>query len=283
MPSWPPNAKPKNKLKMSEEEIILTHILQCRRTDLLVHKPRLSSDQEKQLQEYKARRAKGEPLQYILGCWEFYGLEFKVDRRVLVPRPETEVLVDLAVKKFQGASILDLGTGSGNIAVALAKFLPYTKVTAVDISIDALALAMDNAQRHGVEGRVALVNEDMTTYLKEIASRPLVARDDGEFFDMIISNPPYISSGQMSHLPKDVRQEPALALDGGEDGLKFYRDIIKYSPGLLRAGGCLMMEFGDGQAKAVQALFAAQAAFSDIEIHKDLTGRERVIHGKICH
>jgi len=257
---------------MSEDELILTYILRCRRADLLSKKAKLTPEQKQQFEEYKARRQKGEPLQYILGSWEFHGLEFKVDPRVLVPRPETEVLVDLAIRKFKGVEILDLGTGSGNIAITLANFLPYTKVTAVEISVDALVLAMDNAQRHGVEGRVELVNMDMTEYLAGCKNK----------FDLIISNPPYIPTGQMAQLPADVRQEPALALEGGKDGLKFYRDIIKYSPRLLTRDGCLMMEFGDGQAKALREMLQA-AGFTDIEVHKDLAGRERVIYGKIRH
>ena len=118
-------------------------------------------------------------------------------------------------------------------------------------------------------------------YLIEIASPP--ARNDKKQFDLIISNPPYVPTAQMASLPVDVRQEPALALDGGADGLDFYRNIIKYSPGLLRKGACLMMEFGDGQAAQIEALIRAQSLFSQVEIIKDLTGRERVFYGKVCH
>ena len=252
---------------MSEDEIILTHILQCRRDQLLVDKHVLNVSQEKQFQEYKYRRQNGEPLQYILGSWNFYGLEFKVDPRVLVPRPETEGLVELAIKRFKGNDILDLGTGSGNIAITLAKFLPYTKVTSVDISLDALTVAMTNAQIHGVDGRIAWVNCDMNAYLAECA----------ETFDLIISNPPYIPQSEMVNLPVDVQQEPMLALDGGVDGLDFYHNIIKYSPHLLRTGACLMMEFGDGQSKDIKSLIEAQSGFVGIQIIKDLAGKDRII------
>ena len=252
---------------MSEDEILLTHILQCRPVDLLLKKPQLTPQQGRRFEECKARRLSGEPLQYIIGSWEFYGLEFKVDSRALVPRPETEILVDLAIKKFQGSRILELGTGSGNIAVALAKFLPYVQVTTADISLEALALAMENAQRHEVESRIEFVHADM--------------KDVTGSFDLVISNPPYIPSSELKNLPADVQQEPAIALDGGEDGLKFYRAIINRSPSLLSPGGYLMMEFGDGQAEAISSL--AQKHFKNIEIYKDLTGRERVICGKICH
>ncbi|MBI4308923.1 MAG: peptide chain release factor N(5)-glutamine methyltransferase [Candidatus Omnitrophica bacterium] len=263
---------------MSEDEIILTHILKCRRIDLLVDKPTLTVPQHKQFHEYKARRLKGEPLQYILGCWEFYGLMFKVDPRVLVPRPETEILVDLAIRNFKSKDILDLGTGSGNIAITLAKFLPHAQIVTVDISQYALVLAKDNAHQHGVEERVEFVHTDIGEYCRTSACS----------FDLIISNPPYVPSGQMNQLPIDVRQEPAIALDGGSDGLDFYRTIIKYSPRLLRTGACLMMESGDGQAEAIGALFKTQPLFLNIEIHKDLAGKDRIIiaggfDGKICH
>jgi release factor glutamine methyltransferase len=255
-------------LHMSEDEILLTHVLRCRPIDLLLNKPVLTDVQQKQFQEYKFRRQKGEPLQYILGSWDFYGLEFKVNPFVLVPRPETEMLVDLAIKRFQGTDILDIGTGSGNIAITLAKRLPYTKITAIDISIDALELALNNVQNHGVEARIELVHAGMEEYLSVCTQK----------YDLIISNPPYIPTSQINQLPTDVQHEPSLALDGGLDGLDFYRAIIKYSPGLLRKGAYLMMEFGDGQEQAITAL--ASQKCSDIKIHKDLTGRPRVI---ICH
>ncbi len=258
---------------MSEDEIILTHILKCSRSELLSKKIKLNVSQQRQFKRYQARRRKGEPLQYILGSWDFFGLEFKIDPRVLVPRPETEVLVELAVKRFKGTHILDLGTGSGNIAVTLAKLLPKAQVVAVDISPKALTLAKQNAKQHGVAQRINFVHADMGKY----CAKP------GQPFDLVISNPPYVPTGDMTGLPIDVKQEPALALDGGPDGLNFYKIIIKYSPCLLSEGGWLMMEFGDGQAKALKKLAKGQAAISDIEIHKDLAGKERIFIGKIRH
>ncbi len=252
---------------MSEDEIILTHILQCTLSEFLVKKPKLTEAQQKEFDACKARREQGEPLQYIIGSWDFYGLEFKVDARVLVPRPETEGLVALAIKYFNGRDVLDLGTGSGNIAVTLAHIQPYSQVASVDVSMDALAMAMENAQRHGVESRVEFIHADMEEYLSTCTRH----------FDMVISNPPYVPSGQMASLPTDVKQEPALALDGGADGLDFYRIIINHSPRLLRKGACLIMEFGDGQAGAIKALAEAGMPNSKIEIFKDLAGKERVI------
>ncbi len=252
---------------MTEDEIILTHILKCTRADLILKKQKLDPSQERQYKEYRSRRAKGEPLQYILGSWDFYGLEFNVSPGVLIPRPETEGLVDAALKNFKGVDILDLGTGSGNIAITMAKLLPYVQVTTVDTSLDAIEVAINNAQIHGVESRVEFVHADMRDFLVSHEKR----------YDMVISNPPYIPSPQMSHLPLDVQQEPSIALDGGEDGLDFYRLIIKTSPYLITRGGYLIMEFGDGQAEAIKDLARAQPLFSHREIFKDLAGKDRII------
>ena len=163
--------------------------------------------------------------------------------------------------------VLDLGTGSGNIAIALAKFIPQSRVVSVDISAQALEVARANARYHGVEDRIEFIHEDLE-------KRGLFNVSP---FDLIISNPPYIPTAQLKSLPKDVQQEPSGALDGGKDGLYFYRIIIKYTPCLLRNGACLMMEFGDGQAQAIKELVEAQKAFSRIEIIQDLAGRDRII------
>ena len=266
---------------MSEDELILTHILQCRRIDLHLDSPRLTKDQQEQFDSYKTRRASGEPLQYILGSCNFFGLEFKVDPRVLVPRPETEILVEETLRRFKGSTILDIGTGSGCIAVSLAKNLPTARVTAVDISPEALAVAKENAAAHNVADHIDFVQAD-------IRSTAISG-----CFDMVVSNPPYIPSSQMASLPADVQKEPRLALDGGQDGLAFYKILIKSSPLLLRAGGCLMMEFGDAclaaclpagragrdrvsQSEAIQSMLQQAGLFSHVEIIKDLTARERL-------
>jgi release factor glutamine methyltransferase len=260
---------------MSEDEIILTHILQCRFVDLTVHKPTLTSSQQEQFDSFKRRRAAGEPLQYLLGTCNFMGLELFVNPSVLVPRPETEQLTDTALKYLslpqnrakETLNILDLGTGSGNIAIALAHFISRCRVISVDISHQALELAEFNACRHKVESRIQFIQGDILS-LKNTFSKA---------FDLVISNPPYIPTGRMKDLPKDVQKEPSIALDGGKDGLKFYRNIIKYTPCLLSAGACLMMEFGDGQAQAVTKLIEACQGFSRTEIIQDLAGRDRII------
>jgi len=263
---------------MSEDEIILTYILQCRRIDLQLNKPVLTPEQRQRFDEYVARRKAGEPLQYILGVAHFYGLEFKVNPAVLVPRPETEILVEEALRRFKGETIygepcrtiLDIGTGSGNIAVTLAKHIPQARVTAIDISEKALEVARANVRAHGVADHIDFVRADI-----------LQGFAPGQAFDMVVSNPPYIPSGQIASLPADVQKEPRMALDGGEDGLKFGRALIKSSPPLLRKGGCLMMEFGDGQGLVLRALCEQTRAFSHIEILHDLNGKERIIIAKI--
>ena len=260
---------------MTEDEIILTHILQCRPIDLVINKPVLTVPQQEQFENYRRRRQAGEPLQYILGTCDFMGLELAVNPSVLIPRPETEQLVDAALKYFKRGRALDLVTGSGNIAIALAKFVPQSKIVSVEISAKALQVAQANALCHGVENRIEFIQGDMlSSVIPECFNRE---SRDGSLFDLIISNPPYIPTNQLNSLPRDVQQEPAVALDGGEDGLYFYRIIIQYTPCLLRSGACLMMEFGDGQTQAVKKLVEAQRAFSDIEIVQDLSGRDRII------
>jgi release factor glutamine methyltransferase len=256
---------------MTEDEIILTHILQCQPIDLVINKPALTISQQEQFENYRRRRQDGEPLQYILGTCNFMGLELAVNPWVLVPRPETEQLVDAALKFFRGGYALDLGTGSGNIAITLAKFVPQSRILAIDISSQALELARANACTHDVEDRIDFVQANILDQ-KDV----LTATNDLKF-DLIISNPPYIPTCHLSSLPQDVKKEPVAALDGGADGLNFYPIIIKYTPYLLRSGACLMMEFGDGQAEAVKKLIEAPKAFSNVEIIQDLAGRDRII------
>jgi release factor glutamine methyltransferase len=285
---------------MSEDEIILTHILQCRPIDVLLKRSALSLAQQKQFEDYKHRRQTGEPLQYILGTCNFMGLELAVNPAVLIPRPETEQLVDAALKhlalvlksdthscsSFPNTSIgnliriLDLGTGSGNIAVALAKFVPQSQIVSVEVSVQALEVAKINARQHKVEDRIEFIQgnilcEDVILNPRQKYSGVNCVKNLN--FNLIISNPPYIPTSQLSSLPLDVQKEPLMALDGGEDGLNFYRIIIKYTPRLLRSGACLMMEFGDGQTEAVKKFVEAQKVFSSIEIIQDLAGRDRII------
>ena len=215
------------------------------------------------------RRAQGEPLAYITGHREFYGLDFIVNPAVLIPRQETELLVDKALEWAAGQGhdaplIADVGTGSGAIAVALACRLPRARVCAIDASAAALAVADRNRRRHGVAERVALLQGDLLTAVK-----PGV--------DAIVSNPPYIASALLSGLPREVRREPALALDGGQDGLRLTRRLIAQAARRLNRGGLLLVEIAPEQAGL--ALGLAQAAFPGAAawVAEDGMGRARCV------
>jgi release factor glutamine methyltransferase len=216
-----------------------------------------------------ARRAKREPLQYILGSQEFMGLEFDVLPGVLIPRHDTEVLVTAAIERAGAESrILDIGVGSGCIAVALASALPQAEVVGVDPSAAALALARQNAARLGV--RVTLF------------AGSLFEPFPGQKFDLIVSNPPYIPTNDLETLQPEVRDfEPIQALDGGADGLAFYQQITQAAPGYLKPGGWLLFEVGINQAEPVQELFTRTEKFADLFTVKDQNLIERVVGGRL--
>jgi release factor glutamine methyltransferase len=235
------------------------------RTALLAHPERpVTPEQESRFTELTARRAAHYPLPYLTGRAEFYGLDLWVTPEVLIPRPETELLVDLALAQ-QPASVVDVGTGSGCVAIALAVHLPRAFVYAIDVSSAALAVARGNAERHGVADRVRLIAGDLLT------PRPRLV-------DLVVSNPPYVSADEWATLPQSVRDyEPRLALDGGPDGLAVIQRLLSEAPAVLRPGGVLLLEIGAGQADAVKYL--AQTAFpqASMRIHPDLAGRDRVV------
>ena len=218
------------------------------------------------------RRALREPLAYILGRREFWSLDFVVTPAVLTPRPETELLVESALKLLAAKSsprILDLGTGSGAIAVALAKEIPSAEIVATDISREALEVACANARRHGLEQRISFRAGDLFDAVGPIA------------FDAIVSNPPYIREADIATLPRDVRDfEPLIALDGGADGLDFYRRIAREAPGYLNPGGSVAVEIGADMGEDVARLFA-EAGFDGIRIEKDLAGLERAVSARV--
>jgi len=215
-----------------------------------------------------ARRARREPLQYILGSQEFCGLEFAVAPGVLIPRHDTETLVAEALRRAPAArTVLEIGVGSGCIAVTLARSLPEAVVWGVDISPEALALAWRNAERHGV--RLTL------------AEGSLFEPFPGERFDLIVSNPPYIPTADLESLQPEVRDgEPRGALDGGPDGLDCYRRLVPAAPAHLIPGGWLLVEVGIGQAEAVQEMFA-RAGFGELFVAQDPGRVDRVVGGNI--
>ncbi len=261
---------------MTEQELMLTSILECERVDLYVDHPVLSPSQKQRLQEMRISRQRGEPLQYILGSSEFMGLKLKVDQRVLIPRPETELLVEAVIEKiklfFQRKSlqILDLGTGSGNVAISLAKFVEHCQVTAIDISQEAIDVASQNAKAQQVDQKIHFVCADMADYLRE----PCTTQST---FDIIISNPPYIPTDQLAYLPRDVQREPHRALDGGSEGMDFYRLILAQSKYFLNHSGFLFFEVGDGQRAKLEKLCSSYVPFAKIEFHKDYAQTERIM------
>lgn len=225
--------------------------------------------------DYTARRLRGEPVAYITGSWEFYGLPMLVTPDVLIPRMDTEVLVDAAKEVLVGykmdARVLDLCCGSGCITCAIGHELPATRLVAVDLSATALEVARQNIARCRLNSRVISLQADAT------ASPPLGIGN----FDLIVSNPPYIPSAEILTLDRSVRDyEPVWALDGGEDGLRFYKSIIKYWKSLLRPLGYLIFEVGEGQAEAVSEMLLA-AGFHSVSTRKDTLGIDRVVIGRM--
>ncbi len=222
------------------------------------------------------RRISGEPLQYILEHQEFWSLDFRVDPRVLIPRPETELLVEqslliLSESSFSRVpSVLEIGTGSGAIAIALAKELKNILVVATDISMEALVLARENARSAGVQDQIRFVKGDLFG--------PLHLSKGGAPFDLILSNPPYITRSKIRTLAREVKDhEPVIALDGGEDGLAFYRRIVPEAPFYLREGGWLLLEVALGQSGAVSEMIEEGDHFLEPESIPDLSGIGRVV------
>jgi release factor glutamine methyltransferase len=252
-----------------ENRILLCEATGLTRVQLITQGDRaLTPDEAARLDELVARRLRGEPIAYIVGKREFFGLDFQVNPAVLIPRPDTELIVELALERLpQGpARLLDMGTGSGAIAVAVAHTRPDADVTALDVSPDALAVAQANAVANGARVRF-------------LESSWFDALDADAAFDVIASNPPYIAAGD-EHLGQgDLRFEPVGALTDHADGLAALRIIIQGSPRHLVPGGWLLLEHGYDQAAAVRALLA-DAGYTDVQSWQDLAGIERVSGGR---
>ncbi len=252
-----------------EAHLIFRHILKLSPTDLVLSRNKeISLKDIEIIDEYVKRRVNNEPLQYILKSQEFMGLDFYVDENVLIPRQDTEILVEHILEHFNNKSIscIDFGTGSGCIAISIANFNKNALIKAVDISKSALKIAKKNAEANGVLKRISFEEADVFKY--EAYGR----------YDLIVSNPPYIRSEDILGLQKDVKNfEPSLALDGGESGLLYYERIIKIAPRLLKANGMLAFEVGFDQADDVKKMM--ENDFSNIKIIKDLCGNNRVVSG----
>jgi release factor glutamine methyltransferase len=216
-----------------------------------------------------ARRAGGEPLQYLTGWTEFCGHRIQVDERVLIPRPETEVLVEAVVdrlrrRRWPAARILELGTGSGAIAIALAYKLSDCHITAGELSWLALQVASANITAHRMTDRIALVQADWTD--------GLLGR-----FDAIVANPPYVPTDRLARLPRDVQRQPRMSLDGGPDGLRFHRRLLAAADGVLAPGGLIAMECDEDHAHALRREAAARAGVREARVLSDLAGRARAV------
>ena len=252
-----------------DAELLLADTLELDRVGLYLNFERpLQAGELADYREKVRRRAGREPLAYILGTAEFWSRPLKVTPAVLIPRPDTELLVEQALARLDGAArVLDVGTGSGALAIALAHERPEFRVTAIDLSAAALAVAADNARANGVAERIDFIQGDLAA----LPAGP---------FDLVVANPPYIPHGDLATLMPEVRDfEPHLALDGGADGLDAYQALAGQAKRVLAAGGWLLVEVGIGQAAAVQQLFAG-VGLTEIFTARDLAGIDRVVGGR---
>ena len=271
-----------------EVSLLLAHLLHTNRTTILLSKDKyLTVDQLEEFENNILRRLQREPLAYIVGEKEFWSLPFKVSNDVLIPRPETELLIEKALEaakrfyRIPGAStinIIDLGTGSGIIAVVLALELPAATVTAVDLSFSALKVAKHNARKHKVAERIGFINCDWFSGITE-----------GQQYDVVLSNPPYIAreviekplnTTRESLQPEVFEYEPHLALDGGERGVQAIIGIARNLEKILKPGGWFLMEIGADQPEEVTGIFREKARYGNIEIHDDYAGLPRVFQAR---
>ena len=255
-------------------EFLLADILQCKRLNLYLSFDRPLSEIE--LQKYRElikRRSKFEPLQYIIGKVEFYGLELRVNPSVLIPRPETELLIENILNQFPKEKkliILDIGCGSGNIAIALAVNLPSSKIVSTDVSEEALLVAKENSERHKVSERIKFVKHNILK--NDLSSFPM--------FDVVVSNPPYVSKESYSSLQKEIKDfEPAIAVTDEGDGYTFYREISAVASAKLKENGKLFFEVAQGQSEEVAEIMTRNY-FNNIRVIKDYENIDRIIFGE---
>ncbi len=257
-----------------EAESLLRFVIAKDRAFVVAHPDAILSEDEIQtFERLTDRRSQHEPFQYIVGIQDFFGLEFSVTTSVLIPRPETEILVEAVIKEFQSKEDLrfcEIGVGSGCVSIAILVNLPRTVAVGVDVSAKALEVARANAERHDVSGRIKLYESNLFDGIDETD------------LDMIVSNPPYVPDPDLPALQQEVRDfEPRIALSGGRDGLAVIRKIIEGSPAKLRAGGMLFVEIGWDQAESVRSLFYSDA-WLPVQILPDLQGIPRIVVAKLC-
>jgi len=255
-------------------EFLLGAVLCAKKVDLYLNRNRILTPQQiEKFNQFIQERISGKPVQYIMGSTEFFGLEFQVNQNVLIPRPETETLVEIVIEHLKNCSqpkIIDLGTGSGAIAISLAKNLKSCFIFANDVSSEALKVAKGNARRHGVESQIEFICGDL---FEPLRNKNL----EGET-DCVVSNPPYVSKEEFEHLPKEVKDyEPIVALKTDEEGTFFHNKIIEGSLGFLKERGMLALEVGLGQANKVAGLVRNCGNFKNTEIKRDLGGIDRIV------
>ncbi len=261
-----------------EALFMLSHLMGIKPTELLRRfSHRMNGSKVAVLDEWIERRARCEPLQYILGQTEFWGLSFVVDASVLIPRPETEHLVEEALRLLRAMPpeeelrVCDLCTGCGCIAISIAREIPSARIVATDISPAALNMAHRNAELNMVEDRIRFLEGDLLSPLK----------DYRDTFHVMTTNPPYVRREDLHDLQPEVRlYEPALALDGGEEGLSFTKAIVEKGPCYIRHGGYLVVEIGHGQKEAVVEMFEESDEFEQVWVRKDYSGIDRVVAGR---
>ena len=252
-------------------ELLMSRLLRCQRLELYVKYDMVLSEKHLQAMRRGVKRvADGEPVQYVLGQTEFMGHVFKVDKRALIPRPETEGLVEHILKcediwKSETPAILDVGTGTGCIVVSLALAKPAGHYMGLDVSPDAIALAEENAKALGVKDPIGFGAKDMSDAVEP------------EMIDVLVTNPPYVPTAEYENLPVHIRDhEPRMALDGGPAGLSVIEPLIQDATIVLKPGGRLFMEIGDTQADAVTAILS-EAGFQDVSVTKDLADKDRIV------
>jgi release factor glutamine methyltransferase len=256
-------------------ELMLAHILNCKRLQLylMFDKP-LTDDELNLYREYLSRRARREPLQYILGEVEFYNIKLKVNKSVLIPRPETEILVEKIIKDYSDKNnlkFLDIGIGSGNISIAILKNLPGSEAVGIDVSNEALLLAKTNAGINSVDNRLKLIQSDILKDNIQSLGK----------FDVVVSNPPYVSSEDFQSLEPELKvYEPQIALTDFYNGFTFYRKIISYADTLLSHSGRLYFEAGKGQSEEIKKMMI-EKGLSNIDVIKDYQGIDRIICGEL--
>ena len=258
-----------------DAEVLLAHVLNCRRLSLYVNSAEeLSPEKIGRYEALIEKRAEHLPVAYLTGVKEFMGMKFAVTPEILIPRPETEILAQGVIERLllefgETLTLADIGTGSGAVAISILKFIENMTAEDVDISGEAIAIAKFNAKKLGVTDRINFTVGDLFAPL------------EGMTFNVIVSNPPYIPTGDLANLQEEVKNEPQIALNGGEDGLDFYRRIITDAPDFLKPGGFLAVEVGINQADEVKKLIEEDGRLGEVEFWKDLANINRVVAARL--